>query len=104
MHRRMDQDRPAVSLPQSSHCRLATVRGAVVDDPEDTAGRPVGLGSHDLLDQPAERVNPGLLLTPTRDAAAPNIPSGQVLQGASAFVLMLHAHGTSRPGRQGGVT
>src|SRR5208337_2012280 len=41
MHGRMDQERLAVRLPQSPYRRLTAVRGAVVHDPKDTAGRPI---------------------------------------------------------------
>ncbi len=92
MHRRVDQDRLAMGLSQSPDGRLPAVRRAVVHDPEDPTGRPVGLTPHDLLDQSAERVDASLLLTPAQDSAAANIPSSQVLQGSAPLVLMLDAH------------
>src|SRR5260370_12729518 len=46
MYGRMDQDRLTVGLPQSSYRRLTAVRGAVIHDPEDSTGRPVGLSPH----------------------------------------------------------
>ena len=104
MHGRMDQDRLAVRLPQSPYRRLTAVRGAVVYDPKTLAGRPVGLGPHNLLDQAAKRVDPGFLLAPTHDSTTTNVPSGQVLQGSPSLVLMLHAHGTTRRGRKRRVT
>src|SRR5271166_2128390 len=104
MHGRMDQDRLAVRLPQSPYRRLTAVRGAVVYDPKDTAGRPVGLGPHDLLNHAAKRVDPGFLLAPTHDSTTTNVPSSQVLQGSPSLVLMLHAHRTTRRGRKRRVT
>jgi hypothetical protein len=48
---------------------FAGVAGAVVHDPEHALGRGVGLGGHDLLNEPAERLDPGLLLTATEQSA-----------------------------------
>ena len=104
VHRRMNQNRLAISLPQSLCRRLAAVRGAIVHDPEDTAGGPVGLGPHNLLDQSTERVGPRIRLTPSQDAASADIPSHQVLQSSSSLVLVFHAQGTSWSGRQSRVT
>ena len=62
MHGRMNQDCLAVSLSQSPDRCLTAVRGAVVHNPENTAGRSVRLTPHHLIDQSAERVDSGLIL------------------------------------------
>ena len=59
----------------------------------------VGLGGHDLLDEAAERHDPGLLLTAADQLAAVDVPSGQVAQRAAAVVVVLDAH--RRPGPPG---
>ena len=104
MHRRMNQDRLAVGLPQSAYCCLATVRGAVVHDPEDATGRSVRLAPHHLIDQSAKRVDSSPFLASTQDSTAANVPSGKILQRASSLVLVFDSHGASRSCRQSWVT
>ena len=54
------------------------VASAVVHDPEYLVGRGVRLCAHHLLDQPAERFNPGGRLTTTKEFGTVDIPRGQV--------------------------
>jgi len=98
---RMDQDCLAVGLTQSLHRRLTAVRGAVIYDPEHPIGRAVGLCSHELLDQPAKRLDPGMSLAPAHDLPTSDIPGSQVLQSPSSPVLALDAHGAPWACRQG---
>jgi hypothetical protein len=86
-------------------CRcLATVRRAVVHDPEDATRRPVRLAPRHLINQSAERVDSSLFLTSTQDSTTVDVPGGKVLQRASALVLMFHSYGTARRRRQSFVT
>jgi hypothetical protein len=95
----MNQDCLPVSLPQSPDGCLTSMRGTVVHDPENTAGRSVWLTPHHLIDQSAERVNSGFVLVPTQDSTAANVPGSQVLEGATSFILMLHTPGAARTRR-----
>ena len=104
VHGRMNQDGLTISLPQSLDRCLTAVGGAVVDDPENTAGRAVWLSPHHLIDQSAERVDSSLVLASTQDSTTANVPGSQVLQGAAPLVLMFHSHGASRTRRQSRVT
>jgi hypothetical protein len=104
MNGRMNQDRLAVSLPKSSYRCLTAVGGAVVHDPENPTRRSIGLASHHLIDQSAERIDSGLVLASTQDSTVANVPSGKILQSASSLVFMFHSHGTSRPCRQSCMT
>ncbi len=82
---------------------LAAVGGAVVDDPEHAPGARVGLGGHDLLDEPAERRDPGLLFAAADQPAAVNIPGGEVAQRPAAVVVVLDALRAPRRRRGGRV-
>src|SRR5271166_3178099 len=104
MHGSMNQDCLAVSLSQSPDRCLTAVRGAVVNDPENTAGRSIWLTPHHLIDQSGERVDSGLILASTKDSTAANVPGSQVLQCAAPLILMFHSHGASRTRRQSRVT
>jgi hypothetical protein len=76
---------------------LASVRGAVVDDPEHAPGARVGLGGHDLLDQAPEGRDPGLGLATSAQLAAVDVPGGQVAQRTAAVVVVFDA---LRPARR----
>ena len=65
---------------------LAGVRAAVVDDPEHPPGRAVGLDGHDLLDEAAERDDPGRLLDAIKQTGVMHVPCGEVGQRAAAVV------------------
>ena len=73
-HRRMNQDSLAISLSQSPDRCLTAMRGAVINNPENTAGRSVWLTAHHLIDQSAERVDSCLIFASTQDSTAPNVP------------------------------
>ena len=79
------------------------MRGAVVHHPEHPAGRGVGFGGHDLVDQPTERGDAGGGLTAAEPPGLVDVPGGQIGQRPAPFVLVLDPHGAGHPGRQGGV-
>ena len=82
---------------------LSAVEGAVVEDPEHSTRGGVGLGGHDLVDQPIEGVDAGGLLAAAEHLGAVHVPGGQVGQGAAAEVLRLDAHRLARCRGCGGV-
>src|SRR5262245_20344275 len=65
------------------------MRRPVIDHPKDPLRRTVRLLFHDLAYQTAEGLDARLRLAAAHDVAAPDIPGGQVLQGAAAVVLEL---------------
>ena len=74
--------------------------GAVVEDPEDPSRRAVGRLAHHLLDEPLEGRDPGPLLAPAEDLRPPDVPGGEVGEGARSFVLVLDPDRLARPGRR----
>ncbi len=50
----------------------------LVDDPEHASRRGVGLAGYDLLDEAAERVDPGLRFDAVEQGGAMDVPGGQV--------------------------
>src|SRR6266480_6031065 len=95
MHGQMNEPEPAVPLLEPSGGGLSPVGGSVVDDPEDPAGRGVWLRSHDLGDQPVERLDPRASLAPAEHPAPVTVPGCQVLQRPAPYVLVFHPHGAT---------
>ena len=89
------------ALAESFSGALPAMAAAAVDDPVHAAGRGVGLGGHDLLNEPAERLDPGLLLTATEQSAlgVMYVERGEVGKGAMALILELMKATASRAGR-----
>ena len=78
MHGQVDQAqfRPAILEPVDAG--LSAVGGAVVDHPEHSTRGGVGLGGHDLVDQPVEGVDAGGLLAAAEHLGAVHVPGCQV--------------------------
>jgi hypothetical protein len=71
---------------------FATVRRAIVRDPKDAAGGPIGLGRHHLLDESVDSANGGLRFAPAKQLRAMHIPRGEVRQRALPKVLVFDAY------------
>ena len=99
----VNHDRVAVGGVESVGGGLATMRAAVVGDPEDAFGGAVWLQRHDLVDQAPEGLNPGGGLQASKELGAVNIPGGKVSKSAAAVVLVLHAQWPTRLGWSGGL-
>src|SRR5204863_8214185 len=82
---------------------LASVRRAVVDDPEHPVGAGVRFGGHDLLDKAGEGADAGARLAAAKHLAPVHIPSGQVGKRPAPVVFVLDAHHPGPAGCQGGV-
>src|SRR5947199_4081219 len=104
MDRGMDQDQARVALDQPFLRGLAPMRRPVIHDPEDPITRSVGLLSHHLVHQAAKGLDPRLLLAPTHDESAADIPRREILQGTTALIFMLDAHRSPWPWGQTGMT
>jgi hypothetical protein len=87
MDRQVDQAQVRVGALEPLDRGRAGVARAVVDDPEDGAGRAVGLDVHHLLDKPPERLDPCFRLDPVKQLGVVDIPAGQVGEGAVAPVV-----------------
>src|SRR5512132_4482569 len=96
VHRQVDQAQVPPAAFQPVDRGLAAVGAAIVDDPEHPLGRGVGLGSHDLGDQPAEWVDARGGLHAAEQVGVVDIPGGQVRQRSTAVVFVLHAHTARR--------
>ena len=73
---------------------LASMSGAVVHDPKDTASGFVGFLAHDFGDQPIHRGDAALDFAAAKDLGAMDIPGCQVGPGSFTEVLMLNARRT----------
>ena len=96
----MDRDQCGMGLREAPHRRLATMRRAVVHDPEDAASGVVRRLAHDLLDQTLEGRDAGGRFAATEHLGAMHVQRSQVRPGATACALMLNAHRFARLGRQ----
>ena len=99
VNRRVHHQQIGVSLRQTTHGGFAPVRGAIIDEPENTLGAAVGLLFHDLRHQAAKGLKTSRGFTPSHDEPPADIPGGQVLQGSAALVFVLNPH--RAPGRGG---
>jgi hypothetical protein len=73
------------------------VGAAVVDHPVPPLGRGVGLASHDLGDQPAERGDAGRRLAAAEQRGLVHVPRRQIRQRPAALVLVLDPHRARHP-------
>ena len=103
MNRAVDQDHVREGRSEPLDGGVATVRGAVVGDPENATRRRVRRLRHHLGDQSIERDDPGRRLAPTEDLGPMDVERGQVGQGATARVFVFDAHRLSRGGGRGGM-
>ncbi len=103
MHGQVHQDEVGPDRGGPAGGALAAVAAAVVHDPEDPAGRGVGLLGHDLGGEPAERFDAGGGLAAAEDFGAVDVPGGQVLQRPATAVFELDPAGAAGRGGQGGV-
>jgi hypothetical protein len=65
--------------------------GAIVEDPEDSARRPIRLLSHHLIDEPAERFDTRRGFASAEESGAMHVESGEIGPRATALVLVLDA-------------
>ena len=76
------------------------MRRAIVRDPKDRTGGPIGLGGHHLLDEPIDRANGRLGFAAAKEFRVMDIPCGEVRQRTGPEVLVFDAHRTRRAWRQ----
>ena len=78
-------------------------RRAVVDDPVHPPRRGVGLGGHHLVDQVAERHDPGLVGDRADQPGPVDVVGAHVGEGAAPLVLELHPPTPPGPGGERGM-
>src|SRR3990172_880630 len=101
MHWSVDRDHVAESGVQTTDASTATVRRAVVHDPEDAASGLVGWLPHHVAHQFLEGFDAGGLFAAAEELHAVNVHGGQVRPRPATFVLVLNTHGAMWSGRQG---
>jgi len=72
----MHQMDVGIGVLKSLHSGGSAMGGAVIHDPKDSLGTFVGLLLHDLLDQPAKRLDTGRAFTSAKNLGSSYIPSG----------------------------
>lgn len=102
-------DRPVNELEaaelvlQAGDGSCPAMRGAVVDDPEDSARLSVRRSSHDLLNKPVEGGDACGRFAATEDAGMMDTQGGDLSPGAAAGVLVLDQHRAMRLRRRTGM-
>jgi hypothetical protein len=81
----------------------ATMRRAVVHDPEDATGVVIRRSGHHLFDEPVKGGDAILGFTAAKDAGTVDVQGGDISPGAAAGVLVLDVHGSTRPAVLGGM-
>jgi len=100
----MHYNQIGVGFGQPVDRRLAPVRRAVIDHPEDACCRAVGGPLHDLRDQAPERLDACRGFTPAHDDPPTDVPGRQVLARTTALVLVLDPQRTPGCRGQAGMT
>jgi hypothetical protein len=97
----VDRNNIFPSLDEPGIRSNATVRGAIIHDPEDSSRRTVRFLTHDLLHKTLKRFDSGFLSKPAEDLCPVNVPSRKIGKSPFPFVFMLNAHDKTSFGRQG---
>jgi hypothetical protein len=90
--RAVHRDDARMRLRQALHRCLASMRRAVVHDPEDAACAVVGWLAHDLIDQPCKRGDTRARFAASEHLGAVHVQRRQIGPGAATPILVLHAH------------
>ncbi len=89
-----------IRLREAPHRGFATVRRAVVHDPEHAPRGVVRWLAHDLIDQALKGRDTGSRFAAAEHFGAMHVQCGQVRPCAATHVLVLHAHGLACCGGQ----
>ena len=100
VNRAMDEKKSGVPALEALNCRQATMRGAVIDDPEDAASVIVGRPGHDLINEPVKGGDSRTSFTAAEDFGTVDIKSSQVGPGSTSFVFVFNLHRRFRLRRQ----
>ena len=100
MDRCMHQNDSRIDFRHPFARRLATVRRAVVHNPEQTLRRAVGLLRENLGYQSSKRFDSGRCFATPHHISAANVPGRQILQRSAALVFAFDPCSPARPRRQ----
>src|SRR5713101_5038109 len=89
---------PVCSKPL--RCFLSTMRRTIINDPEDSIRRPIGLLAHHLFNKPVKGGDARLRLAPTDDPGSVNVPGSQIVQRASTLIFVFNVGRTTLGRRQ----
>lgn len=89
-----------MSAAQSFHASLASMRGAVVHDPEHAACGVVRWLAHDLIDQSPKGLNASGRFAAPEQFDPMHVERSEIGPGAAPSILMLDAHWHFRRDRQ----
>jgi len=101
MYGAVNEDESRVLALQSQGALGAPMRGAVVDNPEDTSGRIVRGPRHDLVHQAIEGGNAGVALAATEEFGVVYVHGSDVCPGTTTLVLVFDFHARTRIGWDG---
>jgi len=76
------------------------MRRTIINDPEDSIRRSIGLLAHHLFDKPVKRGDARLRLAPTDYPGSVNVPGSQIVQGASTLIFVFNVGRTTLGRRQ----
>ena len=93
----MHERQAGVKITKAFGGSVATMRRAVIHDPEDTTGVAIGWQCHHLFDQPVKGGDAVLTFAAAKDAGPVDIQGGDIGPGPTAGVLVLDVHGSTRP-------
>jgi len=100
MDRRVHGDYRCPPIGESGIGSLASVRRAIVHNPEYPSRRLVRFMAHDLFYQSFERFDACFPLTSTENLRSMNIPSRKIGQSALPLIFMFYSHHGTGLGRQ----
>ena len=98
--RSVDEDDIGPFGVQSSGGALAAMSGAIVDDPEHAAGRPIRLLAHDLCDQAFEGDDAGFSLAAAKQLGPVDVPRSDVGPRTCPSIFVLDVNGPPWTGWQ----
>ena len=93
----MHERQAGVEMAETLNGSGATMRRAVVHDPEDATGVVIGRSCHHLLDKAVKGCDAILRFTAAIDSGAVDIQGGDIGPGTAAGVFVLDMHGSARP-------
>jgi hypothetical protein len=93
--------------PAGTHAGIAlgaSVRRAVVHDPEDASGGAIRLLGHDVVDESIKGRAAGAPLATAQQASPMHVPGGQIRPGPVPPIFVIDADGPARRGRRRGMS
>jgi len=91
----MHERQAGVEMAKTLNGSGATMRRAVVHDPEDATGVVIRWSCHHLRDKPVKGGDAILRFTAAKDSGAVDVQRGDIGPGTAAEVLMLDVHGSA---------